>query len=259
MHGIPVTHRVVSRLGRKVREVSGKKILRVRALAMFAKVPRPGAVKTRLVPPLTYDEDAALARAFIEDTSTALVAAALTSGAEPVAFYALRDGKAEMRALLADGIRQYAQSGSDLGERLTAAYRQLAEAGLETVCFVGADSPTLPRDCILDAFAALHAGSDVVVGPAADGGCYLIGLRAGHIGVFTGIDWSTARVFAQMSERTAALGLALTVLREWYDVDDAVSLWRLRDELLAANRGIEHENEAPRTRAMLSSLARNPP
>ncbi len=228
--------------------------VRLRALAMFAKVPRAGAVKTRLVPPLTYDEAASLAGAFIEDTSTALVAAARAVGAQPVAFYAPHDGAAEMRALLADGIRQYAQSGGDLGERLTAAYRQLAEAGLGTVCFVGADSPTLPRDCIVDAFAALHSGSEVVIGPAADGGCYLIGLREAHVGVFMGIDWSTERVFAQMCGRAAALGLAITVLRPWYDVDDAPSLWRLREELLEANSGVERGDDAPRTRAFFVSL-----
>ncbi len=229
-------------------------LVRVRALVMFAKVPRPGAVKTRLVPPLSYDQAASLARAFIEDTSTALVTAARAVGGEPVTFYTPHDGEAEMRALLAHGVRPYAQSGRDLGERLTAAYRQLAEAGRESVCFVGADSPTLPHGCIVNAFTALHAGSDVVLGPATDGGCYLIGLRNAHVGVFAGIDWSTERVFAQMRRRTAALGLAITVLQSWYDVDDAASLWRLREELLTTNSGVERGDEAPKTRAFLTSL-----
>lgn len=236
---------------------------RFSTLALFAKVPRAGTVKTRLVPPLTYAEAASLARAFIEDTSAALVSAAFAVGAQAVAFYAPGDGEAHMRTLLADGVRPYPQSGGDLGTRLTAAYRQLVDAEPRAVCFVGADSPTLPRERISDAFAALQADSDVVLGPATDGGCYLIGLRGEHVGVFTGIDWSTERVFAQMRARTALLGLTLTALAPWYDVDDAPSLFRLCEELVIAEESLEAQDlvergdDAPRTRAFLASLARS--
>ena len=90
---------------------------------------------------------------------------------------------------------------------------------------------------LVDALTALRAAGDrVVLGPATDGGYYLIGLKHPHRELFQDIDWSTERVYRQTAERAASIGLELVTLPAWYDVDDAVSLNWLCQELLGGQR-----------------------
>lgn len=221
----------------------------MRALAAFAKDPQPGTVKTRLVPPLTHREAASLARAFVTDTGAVLVRATATIGAAPFVFATPSDAVPVLRELVPAGVDVRAQCSGDLGARLASAADELAAAGFDSVCFIGTDSPTLPLAFIARAFERLEAGADVAIGPADDGGYYLIALRGARRAVFEGMDWSTGRVFAQTCARAAALGLDAAVLPSWYDVDDAVSLRRLHAELLAHGEG------ATQTRVVLASFA----
>lgn len=110
------------------------------------------------------------------------------------------------------------QRGSDLGSRLRHASQFLFRRGAERIVFVGTDSPTLPQSLIRRAFHALKT-NDVVLLPARDGGYCLIGLRRGEDVVFSGIDWSTEKVFQQTMKRASKAGLSVTALSEWYDVD----------------------------------------
>lgn len=225
-----------------------------RAIALFAKNPVAAAVKTRLVPPLTLAEASALARAFLEDSSANLIDAAASLAAKPCVFYDPPGAHDAVRRLVPAAAFLYPQVEGDLARRLSNAYDTLAREGLTEVCFVGADSPTLPRAYVVAAFATFGAGTEAVVGPASDGGYYLIGLRRARPQLFERIDWSTSRVFAQTCERANEHGIALATLPEWYDVDDVSGLKRLRAELFDSAPPGTRGAPAPRTKAFLATL-----
>jgi glycosyltransferase A (GT-A) superfamily protein (DUF2064 family) len=116
---------------------------------------------------------------------------------------------------------------------------------------IGADSPDLPPDLLRAAFDALHPGpdaADVVLGPATDGGYYLIGLRWKEPRLFTDIAWSTPQVLAQTQERADSLGLRVHLLPEWPDIDTPDDLERLHERLQSAPPEV-----CPRTRTLLST------
>jgi hypothetical protein len=93
---------------------------------------------------------------------------------------------------------------------------------------VNSDSPTLPTSYLIDAARALlMPGERAVLGPADDGGYYLVGMQQPHAHLFADIAWSTSGVAAATRDRAAALGLEMVMLPAWYDVDDAPSLQRL--------------------------------
>lgn len=199
-----------------------------RALALFAKAAIPGAVKTRLVPPLTPDAAAALAEAFFHDSLALAKRAARSSAARLVVVYTPATAEQWFRDRIGEDVDLIPQVDGDLTQRLGAAYQTLAARGCTTVCFVGSDSPTLPESSIHAAFSALANGNDVAIGPTDDGGYYLIGLAAAHLAVFEKIAWSTPVVFAQTCAAARRLGLRVERLAPWYDIDDAASLNRLR-------------------------------
>ena len=236
------------------------------ALAVVGRVPRAGASKTRLVPPLTHAEAAALSACFLRDTAVNIIEAAAcvevveAGGATAVAVYTPADGAAELAALLPAGVRLLAQRGADLSARLQAAVADLLGAGYEALCLINADGPTLPRASLVAAVKELaRAGDRVVLGPACDGGYYLIGLKRAHTHLFEGIEWSTGRVLAQTLARARALKLDTSLLPEWYDVDDAATLARLCAELFDAEARADScagpaPYAAPHTRAYLAAL-----
>jgi rSAM/selenodomain-associated transferase 1 len=196
------------------------------ALAVMAKVPAAGAVKTRLCPPLTPDDAAALARCFLLDRVEQLSAVA---AGDPMVAFAPAGRQAEMQALLPCGTRLVAQAEGDLGTRLDRLLTGLLAEGYAAAIAVDADSPTLPTAHLERACRALAAGTaDVVVGPCDDGGYYLIGLRAPAPSLFRDMPWSTAGVLAETVGRAARAGLALALLPSWFDVDRGDDLRRLR-------------------------------
>jgi hypothetical protein len=202
------------------------------AFAVMAKAPRVGEVKTRLVPPLSAATAAALSAAFIQDIAGNILAAAQTAPIVGYVAYALAGSEADFSALLPQSIRLLPSRRAGLGASLFDAAEDLLDAGHEAVCLVNADSPTLPTAMLLEAAAVLRRPGDrVVLGPAEDGGYYLIGLKQRHGRLFESIDWSTERVLRQTLDRAEELALECVVLPAWYDVDDAMSLRRLCREL----------------------------
>ena len=186
-----------------------------------------GEVKTRLVPPLTPERARDLYVAFMGDLFERLPQAKVA----PTIFYS-GDRVDEFTPLLPRPWPAIAQRGSDLGERMTAAFDQLlAEPGSRAV-IIGSDSPDLPLTHLRHAFQKLKH-RDVVLGPATDGGYYLIGLRAPMPRLFEGIAWGEASVFADTVERIKRGGLTLSMLPVWYDVDDGESLELLRSLCVA--------------------------
>jgi len=226
-------------------------------MGVMAKVPRSGRVKTRLVPPLTPDQASALSECFLRDVAASIATAAATDHAriQGVAVY-LADGEdQDFRHVLPREFLLLAQRGEHLGERLFHAAVDLLEAGFHSVCLVNADSPTLPSSLLGEAVLALQAPGDrIVLGPASDGGYYLIGLKRAHRRLFEEISWSTSSVFAQTIERARELSLEVHRLAEWYDVDDRQSLRLLCRELFGRDATNIPAGRGSSTRALLDKL-----
>lgn len=196
------------------------------------KAPRAGAVKTRLVPPLTHEEAAALSVCFLRDTTENIASVAVAGGASGVAVYTPVGLEAAFDNLLPRDFALLAQRGDGFGERLFYAVEDLLAVGFESLCLIDSDSPTLPTELLAGAVAMLARDDDrVVLGATDDGGYYLIGVKKAHRRLFEEIDWSTARVLTQTVERAAEIGLETVILPTWYDVDDGATLKRLCDEL----------------------------
>jgi len=205
------------------------------ALAVMAKTPRAGAVKTRLVPPLDAEEAAELNTCFLRDVTGCIASLASTSIHGYVA-YTPAGEESTFDGLLPAGFRLLPQRGADLGERLLHATEDFLAAGYEAVCLINSDSPTLPVEFLRRALDALTSAEDrLVLGEAADGGYYLIGLKQAHHRLFADISWSSRAVFRQTMERARELQLAVELLPAWYDVDDLESLRWLCDELFGGN------------------------
>ncbi len=218
----------------------------------MAKAPRDGEGKTRLVPPLSAAEAAALGAAFIRDAAANILAVAQEVPVDGYVAYTPPGSEASFRTLLPAAIGLLPPHRTGLGDSLFDAASDLLGAGYGAACLINADSPTLPTAVLVEAARVLAAAGDrLVLGPAADGGYYLIGLKQPHRRLFKDIDWSTDRVCRQTVERAAEIGLATVLLPVWYDVDDVASLRHLRDELNDPRRS---GYPAPYTAAFLCQL-----
>src|SRR5581483_1748437 len=208
----------------------------------MAKHPEPGRVKTRLAAAVGADRACALYRAFILD-----LAERLDTLSYPVS-WAYWPPTAPFGSLLS-GARVVPQRGRDLGERMAAAIADELAAGGAPVLIVGADVPHVPATAFHDAAQALAQDANIVLGPASDGGYYLIGLRAPAHDLFVDIAWGTAGVFQATHDRATALGLRTHVLPTTFDVDDADGLDALRALIVRGDVTL------PRTARLLTASA----
>src|SRR5687767_14140771 len=195
----------------------------------MAKVPGVVPVKSRLHGALTADRATALYRCFLLDRLDALAG---VSGIAPVVAFAPAHAWAAMAALAPAGFALVPQHDGDLGERLTTLLESLLAAGHPGAIAMDSDSPTLPMVYVARAAKALAAGTaDVVLGPCDDGGYYLVGVRVPRPALFDAIPWSTAAVLAATLARARSLGLRVTLLPAWFDVDTEADLRRLHTEM----------------------------
>jgi rSAM/selenodomain-associated transferase 1 len=200
------------------------------ALTVMAKAPRPGKVKTRLSPPFTLDQTAALNIRFLRDTTENL---ATIPGSGGLISYTPVGDEALFAGLLPDTFGLVPQRGDGFGERLLFAAQDILAIGYGAVCLIDSDSPTVPAAAYAQAVEALAAPGDrVVLGPSHDGGYYLIGMKRPHPEPFERITWSTASVCEETIERCREANLEVVTLPVWYDVDDAPTLAILTEELL---------------------------
>ena len=210
-------------------------------LVLFSKPAQPGYVKTRLIGRLTPDQAAELHAAFLGDLLQRLsqgdfdlhVAWAQDSGTKPPDV----------------GLATIVQKGETLGDRLYAALSKVS-LNYSYVAAVGSDHPELPLSRVHEAFDKLRAGSDVVVGPAHDGGYYLIALKRAAVdrALFDGVKWSSASVLSTTLERCKSLGLVTEELEPAFDVDVPEDLDRL-----ASSLAVDDSTDCPRTRSLLAS------
>jgi rSAM/selenodomain-associated transferase 1 len=193
----------------------------MRRIALFARWPAAGEVKTRLSPAVPAALALDLYRAMLED------AIALTGAAEAEERFlywagapAVRDGFAVPPAF-----RVRDQQGGVLGERIERAFDDLLASPGNRALVLGADCPALEASTLADAFDALGS-HDAVLGPARDGGYTLVGLRGRAPGLFRDIEWSTPRVLDQTMERAARAGLTVALLPALDDLDTPEDLLR---------------------------------
>lgn len=219
-----------------------------RALIVVAKQPVAGQVKTRIAVRLGQERAAQLYCCSLEDT---LDLVSSFGEAQPILSYTpATEASRSFFANLAPEFLLLSQHGTDLGERLLDAFRQSAMRGSDRMVILGTDSPSLPLQFIAAAFSALDdPATDVVMGPATDGGYYLLGLRTPYPELFAGISWSTERVAAQTRARAAAAGLRLVELDPWYDLDTVDDLRHLVDDLRR-----QPDGRARRTHAFVSGI-----
>ncbi len=193
-------------------------------IVLFVKYPEKGVVKTRLVPDLGEDDALGLYRCFVSDTLDNL-----TTGSRPVriSFY-----PPDRERLIGEWLGDYPsfpQRGDDLGERMMSTFLHFFSEGFSRVVILGSDIPDLPMTVIEEAFDSL-GDHDAVIGPASDGGYYLLGLtREGfRPDLFRGMPWGTAAVFGLTMEVFRREGIMVHSLPEWRDVDtpdDLRALW----------------------------------
>lgn len=225
------------------RKVSDRKPELCRAIIIFAKKPFPGAVKTRLSPPLTPAEAAGFYICMIQDT---LEMTRSLSGLTTFIFFQNDPDAAEYFATLAPEILSLPQRGVDLGERMKRAFEEIFARGFNVAAIIGTDSPDLPQEYIYEAFSLLeYEHTEVVFGPAEDGGYYLLAMKRVWGELFSKLPWSSEDLLAASVEAAKDACLGASFLPQWHDIDTAADLQR--QELL------DEKSPAVNTREFLIS------
>jgi rSAM/selenodomain-associated transferase 1 len=225
------------------------------AIGLICKAPLPGRTKTRLAASIGVRTAADLSACFLRDLAATIEGIPESVDCRGYAVFAPPEGELTLRELLPPGFGFLLQAGRDLGEVLLGATQALLGAGHDGVLLVNGDSPTLPPRLLLQAIQNLRApGKRVVLGPASDGGYYLIGLKHPHERLFAEISWGTASVFTDTCARAQEIGLPVTPLPEWYDIDDEETLRWLCEELEGRSDRFVCGGRAPFTAAYLAAM-----
>ena len=212
-------------------------------IAVMARAPSSEG-KSRLIRDLGTDEGASLRLALLRDTFESVSAIA----AEKAVLYTPPDRDAEIRSVTPFEALFLPQRGSTLGERMDAGARDLLASGFDAVVLVGSDLPTLPPAHVSEALDILsRVGEVLVLGPAEDGGYFLIGLTRSHPEFFEHIPWGTPLVLQRTREAAETLGIPVATIPLWYDVDSASDLRRV------CHRPEQPDGGARYTRAWLAA------
>jgi len=191
-------------------------------LIIFVKAPRPGDVKTRIAQ--VIGREAAchayvmIVEAFLGNLQTVL---------DVQIRYSPDDAFPDIRRWVQSKWTSAGQGPGDLGERLVSAFRDGFASGAERVVVIGSDAPDITREDIESAWQAL-ATHDVVIGPAEDGGYWLIGLRAEQPSLFENMPWSSPTMFQETVARAHAAKLSIHTLRQLCDIDTVEDLRRFQ-------------------------------
>jgi len=212
-------------------------------IAVMAKASIQGKTKTRLVPPLTFEEAASFNTAFLRDVTANIAEAGREMPIGCYMAFGPPGSNAFFESTLPPSVGLIESWHPNFGDCLFVAIDQLLARGHDSAVVLNSDSPTLPTALLIEAARLLAAPGDRgVLGPSTDGGYYLLGIKAPHHRLFEEVAWSTEHVARQTLERAAEIGLAMHVLPEWYDVDDVESLRMLRSEI------VERRSFSPRLR-----------
>jgi len=218
------------------------------AIAVMAKWPEPGNVKTRLCPPLTPEKAAELYEALFLDTIS------LVSGIEHTDVFVAYDPDTALNffsRILPATVKFIPQGRGDLGNRLSGVSSIVFSYGYKKVIMLASDTPHLAQECIRRAFTRLD-DTEVILGPCDDGGYYLIGLRFPAPEVFEGIPWSTSRVLNLTIQRAREAGMTCELLPSCYDIDTWEDAERLKKDL--KDNAFGDSNGCVRTKKVLADL-----
>lgn len=221
------------------------------ALVVMAKAPVAGAVKTRLVPPLSLEEAADLYRCLLLDLLENIAA---FKGADLYVAFTPEAAASLFQKIVPPGFVCFPQRGQDLGERMADIFENLFERGYERIVVIGSDLPVFPSSFLNAAFRALAGSrSHVVLGPSRDGGYYLIGLGGFVPEIFTGIPWETEQVLDATRRQLSRIRIEPVLLPEWFDVDKVEDL-----RYLAEMVSIGQQTRASAMLGRLSQLRQRP-
>ena len=205
------------------------------ALVILTKAPEPGQSKTRLVPPLSFDEAAELARALLLDQLKNL---ARFTAAQLFIAFTPPSATSFFEALLPRKASCFCQQGDLLGDRMRHAFDVLFSKGFRRVLLIGGDLPPVPLETLADAVAVLeNKSSEVVLGPSLDGGYYLVGMSRLIPEIFEGILWSQPDVLTLTTVKLVSLNTKYKLISPWYDIDTADDLRHLECDLATAPAG----------------------
>jgi uncharacterized protein len=223
--------------------------IRANALVVMAKAPIPGAVKTRLVPFLSPEEAAELARALLVDQLRHLSA---IDNADCYLAFSPEEAGAMMRELAPERFELFSQKDGDLGARMENIFTKLFAKGHRHVVLIGADLPPVPLTYFSKAFASLSDTERcAVLGPSQDGGYYLIGLNRDQPALFDQMTWSHDQVLTQTLARLISLDIKSHLLPTWRDIDTIDDVRCLQSTLTPMM-----EKTAPRTFSFLRQIKR---
>jgi uncharacterized protein len=199
-------------------------------IGLMCKPPRPGTSKTRLAATLGHEAAAALAHAFLKDTAALVTRACISHHLVKKAYFRPVDASDEISAIIgSDWPLAFCDAG-DLGASMYEALEDLLRFTPAGAIIIGSDLPTLPEYRIAEAAACLRAADEraAVVGPSADGGYYLIGIKgAAAAPLLEPMAWSTPDVLEQTRHRAQQSGIHLMEVGPWYDIDEAEDLARI--------------------------------
>ncbi len=202
----------------------------MKRLVLFAKAPRVGLVKTRLARSIGEAEALKAYQALVQNVLRALV-----RFRDVTVQFSPDDAQSDVASWMKPGWTSAPQGSAGLGDRLARCFEEQFSHGAERVVVIGSDCPDIDGSDIEDAWESLKT-HDLVLGPAADGGYWLIGLSRNCPSVFTGVDWGTERVLEQTVARAKHEGLSIALLRQLSDVDTA-------EDWEAFKRGTDVETE----------------
>src|SRR3989338_1648464 len=210
-------------------------------LIIFAREPKAGKVKTRMQGHLSLDMCVKLYKAFLKD---ALELARALKCSDKVLAYESSEPEPGYLKTIAWGFLFHKQEGKNLGEKMYHAFRFAKRNKCDKTIIIGSDSPNLHAEYIKDAYRRLGK-NDIILGPAQDGGYYLVGLKNPCKGIFKGIKWSSKTVLEDTLKNARNMSKKVWILKKWYDVDDPIGLVRLKSDLK------KEKKAAPWTRRLL--------
>ena len=185
------------------------------ALILFAKTPIPNFSKTRLINPFTAEQAAEFYSASLKDIFNTMHR---SSNFDLWIAIAPENFDKNLFPLNTDSINNFFQTGDDLGIRMLNAFDELFKKGYKKIAIIGSDFPHIPVDAIKQTFNDLDS-YELVIGPAIDGGYYLIGSKKLYESIFKDINWSTEKVYQQTIDKAKQNNISVKNLQEEYDVD----------------------------------------
>lgn len=196
-------------------------------LIIFTRYPEPGKTKTRMIPVLGEEGATQLQRQMTEETLKIAHKINSDRSVSLVIYFAGGNKELMQKWLGTDLVYQKQSERGDLGQRMRSAFEESFSQGVKRIVIIGTDCPDLDENIIIQAFKALKQ-QDLVLGPAADGGYYLIGLSRLVPELFRGINWGTSEVFAQTEAIARQLNLSVSYFCVLQDVDrpEDLSIWQ---------------------------------